>query len=246
MSLNPLAPVADHQAMLNRIFWFTTVAGLVAVWILRLNIPPLERQLSQIDCAIAVGDNRLLPVPAGFMIPALVIGLLTRVYRIHARISDWLGIRESFDIDVIIAEFAARLSIDLSSLTRDQLVRRRHHIMRRAFYPSVSGLAPAIDPHLIRQALDAWSWFWIAIEATFVFTATSLALIATGTQQLGFELLGGTLLTAALGLPTLHRQCRIYAVAQVREILTSPTRANEIRNTFADLFPPQRTYRQAA
>ena len=31
---------------------------------------------------------------------------------------------------------------------------------------------------LVHHALDAWSWFWIAIEATTLFVITSLLLIA--------------------------------------------------------------------
>jgi hypothetical protein len=246
MSLNPLAPVTDHQSMLNRIFWFTTVSALVATWLLRLNLAALDRLLAQIDYAIAVGENKVLPVPGGFLIPALTVGMLTRIYRVHARISDWLGIRECFDIDVIIGELAAQSSIDLSPIARDELVKRRHSVMRLAFYPFVSGSQPAIDPQLVGQALDAWSWFWIGVEAWFVFVLTGLGLIAAGMHRVGLETLGGALLFAAIGLPAMHRQCRSYAVAQVRAILADPARAAEVRRAFAELIGDQAADRRAA
>src|SRR5262245_32778184 len=105
MSLNPLAPVTDYQSMLNRIFWFTTVSALVAVWMLRISIPELDALLRQIDFTVELADNKILPMPGGLLLPALVAGIVTRIFRLHGRISDWLGIRECFDIDVVIYEF---------------------------------------------------------------------------------------------------------------------------------------------
>ena len=151
---------------------------------LRLYIPGLDRLLSQIDFTVAFGGDKILPMPGGYLLPALAVGMLTRIFHLHARISDWLGIRECFDVEVIIAELAAQLAIDLS-LDRRRAIDRssRHNIMRRAFYPFVSGPQPQIDPQLIQQALDAWSWFWIGIEATLVFTLTGLGLIAGGAYE---------------------------------------------------------------
>jgi hypothetical protein len=58
MSLNPLTPVTDYQSMLNRIFWFTSAAALVAIWMLRLYIPGLDVLLKKIDFSIAFGSAR--------------------------------------------------------------------------------------------------------------------------------------------------------------------------------------------
>src|SRR6186997_2351432 len=99
MSRNPLAPVTDYQSMLNRIFWFTSAAAMAAIWLLRVNVPALDAQLSQVDFAVALGGGKPLPTPAGTLLPALAIGIATRVFRLHARLSDWLGIRETFDIE---------------------------------------------------------------------------------------------------------------------------------------------------
>ncbi len=110
MSLNPLSPVTDYQSMLNRIFWFTSASALAATWMLRLYISDLDGWLSQIDFTVALGGDKNLPMPGGYLLPALAVGRLTRVYHLHARISDWLGIRECFDVEVIIAELAAQSS----------------------------------------------------------------------------------------------------------------------------------------
>ncbi len=105
---------------------------------------------------------------------------------------------------------------------------------------------PQIDPQLIQQALDAWSWLWIGIEATLGFTLTGLGLVAGGLYEAGLLTIGGTLFAAAISLPTLRSQCRRYAIAQVRAILADPLRAATVRAAFADLVPPHVAHRQAA
>jgi hypothetical protein len=245
-SLNPLSPVTDYQSMLNRIFWFTSASALVAIWMLRLHSRALNEILSQIDFKVEFGGEKILPIPGGYLFPALAVGLLTRIYRLHARISDALGIRRCFDIDVIVAEFATLMNVDLSLIAYERLVEYRPSIMRTAFYPFVSGTHPSIDQQLIHQALDAWSWFWVGIEATFVFVLTGFGLIAGGTYEVGLETIGGAIIFAAIGLPAMRGQCSRYAIAQVRAIAADPARAAAIRAAFADLAQDRYVGRRAA
>jgi hypothetical protein len=245
-SLNPLAPVTDYQSMLNRIFWFTSASALVAIWILRLHNPALNSLLNQIDLQVEFGSDKILPIPGGFLFPALAVGMLTRVFRLHARISDWLGIRETFDVQVIMQEFAAELDLDVSSLTYEQLAGNRHSIMRSTFYAFVSGSRPVIDEQLIHQALDAWSWFWVGIEATLVFTLAGLSLVASGAIVPGLETVGAAAVLATFGLPAMRRQCARYAIAQVRAIVDDSARTATIRGVFAGLSPDRYAVRRAA
>jgi hypothetical protein len=246
MSLNPLTPVTDYQSMLNRIFWFTAAAALAGTWLLRVNLPKLDSLLEQIDFTLAFGDDKILPIPGGYLLPALAVGLTTRIYRLHARISDLLNLRACFDVDVIIAEFARQLDVDLAHVSQEELFARRHDIMRRAFYPFVSGPTPQIDQGLVLQALDAWSWFWVGLEATLVFLVTGFALIAGGADQPGLMTLAATLLTAALALPAMRTQCIRYAIAQVRAILADPKREPPVRATFTNLLTAHTPSRRAA
>jgi hypothetical protein len=246
MSLNPLEPVTDYQSILNRIFWFTSAAALVAIWLLRLHIHGLDLLLRKIDFTVAFGGDKVLPMPGGYLLPALAVGMLTRIYHFHARISDWLGLREHFDVEVIIAEFADQLAIDLTQVPYEKRRNYRPTIMRAAFYRYVSGPQTQIDPQLIQQALDAWSWFWIGIEATLVFMLTGLALVACGAYEIGFETLGAITLFAANGLPIIRGSCKRYAIAQVRAILADPSRAAAARAAFAELTGDRYTGCQAA
>jgi hypothetical protein len=246
MPLNPLAAVTDYQSMLNRIFWFTTAFALGAIWILRLYVPPLDALLGRIDFAVALEGEKLLPTPAGYLLPALAIGIATRVFRLHARVSDWLGIRECFDLEVIIAEMALRLGVDLQATEQEELRRARHGIMRKGFYPYVSGTQSQVDSQLVLQALDAWSWFWVGVEGTVVFTVAGLALIAFHAYEAGIAVLVAALLAATVGLPAIRAQCKRYAVAQVRAILADPGRAMLVQGALNEAVGQHRERRMAA
>jgi hypothetical protein len=246
MPLNPLAPVTDYQSMLNRIFWFTTAAALAAVWLLRSHVPELESQLSKIDFAVQFGVDKILPVPAGYLFPALAAGLLTRVYRLHARVSDWLGIRERFEIDVIISELADQLGVDVTRISDEELVERRAAFMRTGFYAFVGSHRPQIDPQLIHQALDAWSWFWIGVESTLLFVLTGFGLIALNEYAAGLQTTTAALALAAVGLPLMRAQCQRYAIAQVREILDDASRESAVREAFQELLGVEVRIRRAA
>ncbi len=232
MSLNPLTPVTDYQSMLNRIFWFTSASALGAVWMLRLKWPGLNAQLHEIDFTLEFGGDKIVPIPGGYLLPALAIGLGSRVFRIHGLIAHWLGIRERFDIDVIIAALARHSGVNLEHVPAEELVYHRHDIMRHGFYQFVGGSSPQIDEHLIHRALDLWSWFWIGVEATVVFVLASFTLLAIGYHETGLVVLLSTLVFAAIGLPAIRNECRRYAIAQVREIVVDAVRAEQVRRAF--------------
>jgi hypothetical protein len=86
----------------------------------------------------------------------------------------------------------------------------------------------------VGQALDAWSWYWIGVEAVVLFMLTGFWLASSGVYRVGFETLGGALAFAMLGMPALGRQCRRYAVAQVRAIVADPARAATVRQAIAE------------
>ncbi len=246
MSLNPLTPVTDYQSMLNRIFWFTSASALAAVWLLRTSLPPLDAQLQRIDFSLEFGGDKILPIPGGYLLPALAMGLASRVFRIHGLLASWLGIRERFDIDVIISELARRVEFPVEMATEEDILRHRHRIMRRAFYEYVGGSQPQIERQLIHRALDLWSWFWIGLEAAFVFVLASFVLFAASAYQVGAITLMSTLALAAIGLPFVRNECRRYAIAQVRAIVADPARARHVHQTFVELLSPESVHRRAA
>lgn len=246
MSLNPLTPVTDYQSMLNRIFWFTSAAALAAVWLVRAYWSDLDSQLRQIDFSLEFGGDKILPIPGGYLLPALAMGLASRVFRIHGLLARWLGIRERFDLDVIVSELARRVNFNLELVDEQVLARHRHRIMRRAFYHYVGGSEPIIEQQLIHRALDMWSWFWIGVEGAFVFVIASFILIASHSYQVGAITLASTLALSLVGLPYIRNECRRYAVAQVRAIMADPRRAEHVREVLVELLLTATIRRNAA
>jgi hypothetical protein len=246
MAINPLSPVTDYQSSLNRIFWFTSAAALGAVWLLRKHIPAVEGFLSRVDFELQTGAGTLLPIAGGYLIPALAVGLVSRIFRIHSQLGHWLGIRERFDIDVILHELARRIDLDLENISEDDWLTHRYDLMRKAFYQFASSRSPQIDEHLVHQALDLWSWFWIVLETAVLFVVTGLALVAVGQHEVGLATFGAAIAGPVVTLPMIRLQCKRYAIAQVRAILADPSREALVRQAFALLTPQQPTFRRAA
>jgi hypothetical protein len=243
MAINPLAPVTDYQSTLNRIFWFTSAFALWAVWLLRTEIPAIDATLGRLD---QIGAGKFLPIDAGYLIPAVAVGLASRIFRVHSQLGHWLGVRERFDIDVILTELGRQVDIDIDSVSEEQWLAHRHELMRKAFYQFASSKSPQIDEHLIHQALDLWSWFWIVFEASALFVVTGLALVCAGVYETGLVTFGGAIMAAAVGLPAIRLQCKRYAIAQVRAILATPTREAVVRQAFAVLDDRPASWQRAA
>lgn len=161
--------------------------------------------------------------------------MVARVFRVHSHLGHWLGIRERFDIEVILTELGRRVGIDTDTVTDEQWLEHRYDLMRQSFYQFASSRSPQIDEHLIHQLLDLWSWFWVGLEATTVFVLTGFALVAVQAYEVGLATFGGALLLAAIGLPLIRLQCRGYAIAQVKAILADSSREAVVRNAFNSL-----------
>lgn len=232
--------------MQTRIFWFTSAFALVAIWLVRSQVPMLDAWLDHVDLELKLDDDRLVQLPASYLAPALGMGLLVRVFRVHTLLGDWLGIRERFDVDVIIDELAYRTGVSLEGVSDEVLVAERVAIMRRGFYQFVGGRRPQIDELLVEQALDSWSWFWIGLDAVAMFAMTGLLLVALGAGQVGMTVLLAAVAFAAVGLPALRNECRRYAVAQVRAIVSDPQRAAEVAAALAIVLPATAELRRAA
>jgi hypothetical protein len=246
MAINPLSPVTDYQSSLNRIFWFTSAAALGAVWLLRKQVPAVDVALSRFDFDPQSGAGKLLPIAGGYLFPAMAVGLISRIFRIHSQLGHWLGVRERFDIDVILHELARRIDLDMESVSEDDWLVHRHDLMRKAFYRFASSRTPQIDEHLVHQALDLWSWFWIVLETAVLFVVTGLALVAVGQHEMGLATFGSAIAGAVVTLPMIRLQCKRYAIAQVRAILADPSREAIVRQAFASLVSQPTAFCRAA
>src|SRR5207249_3941140 len=116
------------------------------------------------------------------ILPAFLVALLFRIFKMHDRLSDVFGIRKRFDLDEILAPLSKGAGVPFTKPMRARATSRRDSLMASVFYAYASGTEgkAKIDPHLVTMALDQWSWFWILAEAVFVMVATGVALLIAG------------------------------------------------------------------
>lgn len=231
MSLNPLAPVTDYSSMLYRIFICTTVAGIIATRLIRLHCKPVDDYLKYYDIPVDLGiikDFKAL----GFLLPAVLIALFARVIKLHNRVSDLLGIRTRFDVDEILRPLAEGSGFAVGSLNLDSLRKNRQNLMERAFYRYASYSDAKINKHLIQQAYDWWSWYWVILESAVIFIPVGIALLVLRSYSLGFMFLAICLIVVPVVLIYFRTFCVGYAHREVDAILDDATRKAEVRAVF--------------
>lgn len=121
MSLNPLATVSDYPSMLNKIAVFTFFVSLLAAGIITWQVPALKNMLPSLAVKIPETD---LEVPVTILLAALVFALISRVVKLHDRLSDLFGIRKRFDVLEILVPMAFAAGTPLSLAQQEKILRR--------------------------------------------------------------------------------------------------------------------------
>jgi hypothetical protein len=230
MSLNPFETVHNYSEMLNKIAVYTFAVSLAMVIFMRSQSPEVDRALSSMTFAIPVGG---LSLPLGTIVPAFVMAFISRVFKLHDRISDVLGIRRRFDRTEILLPMAVASGANLTVDQIDKFGAERGALMGKVFYKYASSdeRKTQIDVHYVTMALDQWSWYWVILEALFVVGMGGLILTVVGRRGLGviaaFVVLGGIGL-----LQVIRSTCAKYACDEMREILKVKGAQSAIRNAF--------------
>jgi len=232
MKFLPFSTVENYPQMLSKISIFTFVASAFALYLLRIEIRPLDQALAPYSLNLTI-SGLSFELPFGTIVPALVLALIFRMVKLHDRVSDLLRIRKRFDVYKILIPMALATGANLSISRIKKLEEKRHELMNNVFYKYASGTKEKaqIDPHYITMALDQWSWYWIIIEIDVVAGISSIILFATGKPIPTFWLLAGILCSIAL-LQFILKSCTVYAFQEIEQILGDEKRKQEIRKTF--------------
>jgi hypothetical protein len=224
--------IDDYSKMLVRIATSAFFVSLLAVWIVRLNITEIDRFFGKFSLSVPVMG---VGIPLDNVLVALLVLIFFRMVRLHDRISDILGIRRSFDINLILMPLAVGSGVSLSREQMRKIEANRRKLMGKVFYKYASSAEKAvIDRHLIVDALDYWGWLWCLVESIVI--AGMVA--ATAAWFHNFPLMAWTLASI---WPLLFfaffisQQCRDAAEREVDEILTDDARCVEIRREFSAL-----------
>lgn len=233
MGLTPFETVSDYPSMLNKIALYTFGSLLLAVVLLRLQIQPLDALLAPFSFALPIAG---LSLPFGTVVPAFGIALLSRIFKLHDRLSDLFGIRRRFDVIAILFPLCAA-SGGLTDAGRvRQLKAKREPLMYATFYKYASSSPgkAVIETHYITLALDQWSWYWILLEACTIATLAAAVLFWAGRYLAAASVLAAVLLAIWL-LQVIRGHCEEYALQQVEQILSEPARKREVREQFSAL-----------
>jgi hypothetical protein len=226
--------VGDYPKMLNKIALSTFAGAIPAVWFLRHELHALDSYLSPFSVRIETWGG--ISVPFGTIVPAFVVAALSRIFKLHDRLSDIFRIRQRFDVSEILFPMAIASGVSLSANQIRAIKKNREAMMYKVFYKYASGTKgkAVIDGHYITMALDQWSWYWIVLELTF------LACVLAGTFWFAARYsLAATLLAAvlvAIGvLQGIRSLCSDYALQQVEQILDDSQRKLDVAEAFRAL-----------
>ncbi|MEW5870751.1 MAG: hypothetical protein AB1894_15870 [Chloroflexota bacterium] len=229
MKINPFSAVEDYPQMLNKISAFVTLISLGCVLLLRFRITEIDNFFNGLLVQVNIFDN---PISLGTVLLAVLIALISRIIKLHDRISDVMKIRYFFDIYHILIPMSLLSEANLTSNEIERIKHDRKNIMRDVFYKyATSGGKEVIDKHYITMALDQWTWFWILLEGSVLLVITAAISYfykdAFSTSWLLFIVLVSTIV-----MYFSYNQSVVYAEDEIKLILENDERKMAIKGVF--------------
>jgi hypothetical protein len=164
---------------------------------------------------------------------AFVVAVLTHTFKFHDRISDVFGIRRRFDRKSILIPLFQRVGCVVTKDKEVKIAQQRDRLMRAVFYRYASSRDdhPLVDKHDIEHALDAWSWFWVFVEAIFYVGVGAIIAWWLGSRNLAVIFAGVSIALLVLAFAQRARLDR-YARPQIDTIAADPTASYDIKRKF--------------
>jgi hypothetical protein len=234
MGFNPFASVGDYPGSLNKIATYTLGASALSIWLLRNEFKVVDDLLAPLTLQIPMAVGIALPL--GTVLPAFFFAVLSRVVKLHDRLSDILFIRQRFDVGAILLPLAVGSGADLRVDAIRRIKQQRESLMYKTFYKYASSSPDkaVIDTHYVTMALDQWCWYWIILEASFL--GLCLGLIFLLTEKYFLASVFFLALICAVGfLQIIRSHCANYALQELEQILAEPRRKEEIAKVFRAL-----------
>jgi hypothetical protein len=230
MPLGLLGAVQNYPQMLRKISTFSFLFACIAIYILSSQIPSLGSFLKNYKYSINVLNMSL---PFGIFIPAFLFALVSRIIKLHNKLSDVFSLRVRFDTSHILLPMAKASGTTNANIDLKKITEKRKKLMKEVFYKYASSTPnmSVIDTHYVIMAMDQWSWFWIVQEGVFIFIITSLILLFVGKLMTTF-ILTAVVAIGLLLLLYIWVGCRKYAEQEIEQILDNPLRMKAIAGVF--------------
>lgn len=230
----PKLTVSNYPEMLRKLSTATLFVTIGCLTLLRVYLESVDGILKQLDVITpSVPVFGPVKIPFGTFSVAVIVAGISESVKLHDKISDALGIRSKFDVRWILIPMALLSGAKITTAQFEKLKTERKRLMGEVFYAYASSTPgrSKIDPHTITQALTAWSWYWLCVEAIAIILPTAGILSYAG--QFFWV---ATLLTLVLILMLVMRvflaDCSAYADSQVRQILKEDGDRQQIAAVF--------------
>ena len=219
----------SYSDMLQRIFYTSVASGLICTVILSHASPSVKAFLDSVSTEAKIGP--LKGLKALYVLIPLAIVLISRMLRLHDKISDLLRIRFLFDTRHLLFPLAKLSGHNLTKKLRKAISKNRVDAMYATFYIYAGFQNPVIDTQLVRTAADNWGWFWVLLESSFMFSVTGVILLVLYKSAYVQICLAVILVQMCLLLFEWYA-CRGSAKRQVDAILADASRRTDIHTYF--------------
>jgi hypothetical protein len=227
----------NYAQVLKKLASFAFYETYIITLLLRVN-PRFDALCGSIESWGPIGKViRIIPhydvLNLSGVVIAFIVALLTHMFQFHDRISDLLGIRRRFDVKIILIPLAKRVGSVVTKDKVDKIAKHRDELMHAVFYKYASGRAdkPLVDKHDIEQALNAWSWYWVFVEATFYFGVGAIVAWWLGSGSLASTFTGISVILLAVAFVQRIRLAN-YARPEIDSIVADPTASYDVKNQF--------------
>ena len=228
----PKLTVSDYSEMLRKLSVSVFIVTIVCVWLLRSHVAAADKLFDRLDLAPGMVLLGYISIPVGTFLVAVVVAFIFESVKLHDKISEIFNIRAMFDVRWILIPMALLSGAVVTSAQYDRITAERRRLMREVFYKYASSAKAAqIDVHLIIQALTAWSWYWLCVEAIAIIIPTAL-LLAWFSQWTASTIMIALAMFLQLLMSVFRNEANKYAEAEVGEILADDARRQAVRSVF--------------
>ena len=158
----PFDRPTNYNEMLNKIGAFTFLEALALTWYAAWASNTVASVLNAYTVPILRYSRSSFQFL--YVATAAVIALVARIPKLHNKLSDLFGIRQTFDLYRILIPLAGAVGLPVNKVFSATLKVRRKEAMQRTFYRYASFEEPKISKALVLSAIDTWTWYWILSE----------------------------------------------------------------------------------
>jgi hypothetical protein len=227
----PFDRPTNYGEMLNKIGISTFLLALGLTWVVSHFSPAVSSLLRSEKTEVEI---LTVHIPLLYAVPAVLLGVIFRIVRVHNKLSDLFGIRSRFDLEQILIPLCAAVGVPVDKTFRERLQANRELAMERTFYAYASFEEPKISKALVLASIDRWTWYWVLLEFMALLLIAGVVLLSLRSFEGACFVFGGLFLSTPLFL-TYTDSCGRLAKIQIEEITSDASRSNAIRTELADL-----------